>query len=81
MYKNSKVKVILYLIKWGVVPAGVEVERREEGGKKFVFLFDVKPSMVNDAKQMPPMSGEEFTKYYDKYWEYIRSFLGYGDRR
>ncbi|MGM9544327.1 MAG: hypothetical protein ACI3T9_05030 [Romboutsia timonensis] len=75
MYKNSKVKVILYLIKWGIVPAGVEVERREDGSKKFVFLFDVKSSLVDEAKQMPPMTGEEFTKYYDLYWNYVREFL------
>ena len=80
MYKNSKVKVILYLIKWGVEPAGVEVERREDGSRKFVFLFDVKPSLVNEAKQMPTMDNEEFTKYFDKYWEYVREFLPNGDK-
>ena len=80
MYKNSKVKVILYLIKWGVEPADVEIEYRDDGTKKFVFLFDVKSSLVNEAKQMPPMSGEEFTKYYDEYWKYIREVFPHGDK-
>lgn len=78
MYKTSRVKKILYMLKFGLRPSDIVIEYRTDNGKKkFVFCFE--PAIEEEEKLIElareieeEMPAEDFNKFYDEYWNLIK---------
>lgn len=76
MYKCSRVRKLLYILKFGIRPIDIEIEYRiDNGAKKFVFIFEPteeENELINKAKDIHEnMNAEDFNRYYDLYWQLI----------
>ena len=86
MYKCSRVKKILYMLKFGVKPTDVIIEYRNDNGKKkFVFIFEPKTveeeKLIERAREIEEdMTSEDFNKFYDEYWAIIKQKYPKKDR-
>ena len=78
MYKTSRVKKILYMLKFGLRPSDIVIEYRTDNGKKkFVFVFEPKTlqeeKLIELARETEEeLSSEDFNKFYDEYWKLIK---------
>ena len=78
MYKCSRVKKILYMLKFGLRPVDVVIEYRSDNGKKkFVFCFEPKTEeeekLIEQAREIEEeMPSEDFNKFYDMYWAIVK---------
>ena len=78
MYKTSRVKKILYMLKYGIRPSDIIIEYRTDNGKKkFVFCYNPKnpeeEKLIELARETEEeMPSEDFNKFYDEYWNLIK---------
>ena len=78
MYKCSRVKKILYILKSGIKPIDILIEYRTDNGKKkFVFVFEPKTlqeeKLIELARETEEeMPSEDFNRYYDIYWAIVK---------